>query len=165
MINQHNSLIGFLVYDAQRAIAKSLETALKPYEITPGPVSYTHLDVYKRQERARSPIEVDGSDVYMQLRVARHGTVALSRRIDMTKPPISRSDVLFCDVNLQPLSVLTTASTGLGTWLDDGRWLDVGTVSYTHLDVYKRQPLATVQFRLLSLSSELFPPYLTTRSA
>ena len=63
-------------------------------------------------ERARSPIEVDGSDVYMQLRVARHGTVALSRRIDMTKPPISRSDVLFCDVNLQPLSVLTTASTG-----------------------------------------------------
>ena len=31
MINQHNSLIGFLVYDAQRAIAKSLETALKPY--------------------------------------------------------------------------------------------------------------------------------------
>ena len=37
MINQHNSLIGFLVYDAQRAIAKSLETALKPYEITPGP--------------------------------------------------------------------------------------------------------------------------------
>ena len=36
MINQHNSLIGFLVYDAQRAIAKSLETALKPYEITPG---------------------------------------------------------------------------------------------------------------------------------
>ena len=36
MINQHNSLIGFLVYDAQRAIAKSLETALKPYDITPG---------------------------------------------------------------------------------------------------------------------------------
>ena len=36
MINQHNSLIGFLEYDAQRAIAKSLETALKPYEITPG---------------------------------------------------------------------------------------------------------------------------------
>ena len=36
MINQHNSIIGFLVYDAQRAIAKSLETALKPYEITPG---------------------------------------------------------------------------------------------------------------------------------
>lgn len=36
MINQHNSLIGFLVYDAQRAISKSLETALKPYGITPG---------------------------------------------------------------------------------------------------------------------------------
>ena len=27
MINQHNNLIGFLVYDAQRAISKSLETA------------------------------------------------------------------------------------------------------------------------------------------
>lgn len=36
MINQHNNLIGFLVYDAQRAIAKSLEAALKPYGITPG---------------------------------------------------------------------------------------------------------------------------------
>lgn len=36
MINKHNSLIGFLVYDAQRAIAKSLEAALKPYGITPG---------------------------------------------------------------------------------------------------------------------------------
>lgn len=36
MINQHNNLIGFLVYDAQRAISKSLEAALKPYGITPG---------------------------------------------------------------------------------------------------------------------------------
>ena len=36
MINQHNNLIGFLVYDAQRAISKSLETALKPYGVTPG---------------------------------------------------------------------------------------------------------------------------------
>lgn len=36
MVNQHNNLIGFLVYDAQRAIAKSLETALKPYGVTPG---------------------------------------------------------------------------------------------------------------------------------
>ncbi|MFR3090654.1 MAG: hypothetical protein ACLTMP_01985 [Eggerthella lenta] len=93
-------------------------------------------------ERARSPIEVDGSDVYMQLRVARHGTVALSRRIDMTKPPISRSDVLFCDVNLQPLSVLTTASTGLGTWLDDGRWLDVG-MSVAAANGPKGSPVAT----------------------
>ena len=36
MINQHNNLIGFLVYDAQRAISKSLETALKRYGVTPG---------------------------------------------------------------------------------------------------------------------------------
>lgn len=93
-------------------------------------------------ERARSPIEVDGSDVYMQLRVARHGTVALSRRIDMTKPPISRSDVLFCDANLQPLSVLTTASTGLGAWLDDGRWLDVG-MSVAAANGPKGSPVAT----------------------
>lgn len=36
MENKHNSLIGFLVYDAQRCIFKSLEDALKPYDITPG---------------------------------------------------------------------------------------------------------------------------------
>lgn len=36
MENKHNSLIGFLVYDAQRCIFKSLETVLKPYDITPG---------------------------------------------------------------------------------------------------------------------------------
>lgn len=36
MLSQHNSLIGYLVYDAQRSIARSLEVTLKPYDITPG---------------------------------------------------------------------------------------------------------------------------------
>lgn len=36
MANEHNQLIGFKVYDAQRSIFKSLETALSPYGITPG---------------------------------------------------------------------------------------------------------------------------------
>lgn len=36
MENKHNSMIGFMVYDAQRSIFKSLEAALKPYDITPG---------------------------------------------------------------------------------------------------------------------------------
>lgn len=36
MANQHNQLIGFKVYDAQRSIFKSLEAALKTYGITPG---------------------------------------------------------------------------------------------------------------------------------
>lgn len=36
MTNQHNQLIGFKVYDAQRSIFKSLEVALKAYDITPG---------------------------------------------------------------------------------------------------------------------------------
>ena len=36
MVNQHNSLIGFLVYDAQRSIYKVLESALRPYDLTPG---------------------------------------------------------------------------------------------------------------------------------
>ena len=36
MENKHNTLIGFLVYDAQRCIFKSLEKALKPFDITPG---------------------------------------------------------------------------------------------------------------------------------
>ena len=36
MENKHNSLIGFLVYDAQRSLFKSLEVHLKEYDITPG---------------------------------------------------------------------------------------------------------------------------------
>lgn len=36
MVNQHNSFIGFLVYDAQRSIYKVLESALRPYDLTPG---------------------------------------------------------------------------------------------------------------------------------
>ena len=36
MESKHNRLIGYLVYDAQRCITKSLETTLKPYDITPG---------------------------------------------------------------------------------------------------------------------------------
>lgn len=36
MESKHNSLIGYLVYDAQKLITKSLEVTLKPYDITPG---------------------------------------------------------------------------------------------------------------------------------
>lgn len=36
MKNKHNELLGYLVYDTQRCIARSLETTLKPYDITPG---------------------------------------------------------------------------------------------------------------------------------
>ncbi len=36
MESMHNNLVGYLVYDTQRAIAKSLEATLKPYDITPG---------------------------------------------------------------------------------------------------------------------------------
>lgn len=36
MTKKHNQYIGYRVYDAQRSIAKCLETALKPYDITPG---------------------------------------------------------------------------------------------------------------------------------
>ena len=36
MESKHNRLIGYLVYDAQKHITKSLEVTLKPYNITPG---------------------------------------------------------------------------------------------------------------------------------
>lgn len=36
MINEHNKLIGFRVYDAQRSLSRALEIALEPYGITPG---------------------------------------------------------------------------------------------------------------------------------
>ena len=36
MENKHNELLGYLVYDAQRSISRSLEVTLKPYDITNG---------------------------------------------------------------------------------------------------------------------------------
>ncbi|MEG0026672.1 MAG: MarR family transcriptional regulator [Raoultibacter sp.] len=36
MSNRHNKLIGFLVYEAQRSLFRSLEETLRPYGITPG---------------------------------------------------------------------------------------------------------------------------------
>lgn len=36
METKHNRLIGYLVYDAQRCITRSLEVTLKPYDITTG---------------------------------------------------------------------------------------------------------------------------------
>ena len=36
MEKTHNSLLGYLIYDTQRSISKSLEVTLKPYNLTPG---------------------------------------------------------------------------------------------------------------------------------
>lgn len=77
-------------------------------------------------EQARRSVAAKSDTLYQKLRVARFGTVALTKKIELTKPRLTRSDVLFCDAALQPISTLTTASTGIGTWLDDGSWLDVG---------------------------------------
>lgn len=77
-------------------------------------------------EQARADVKASGSAQYQQLSVARYGTVALAARTELAKPKVTRSDVLFCDANLQPLSTLTTASNGVGAWLDDGSWLSVG---------------------------------------
>ena len=78
-------------------------------------------------ERSRYVVAVPGDDCYRRLRVARYGTVTLLRSTVSPKHGIALANALFCAADGRPLSTLTTASTGMGAWLADGSWLDVGT--------------------------------------
>lgn len=95
-------------------------------------------------EQARRIVAVEDATPYQKLRVARFGTVALTKKIEMEKPKLTRSDVRFCDAALQPTSTLTTASTGAGAWLDDGSWLDVG-VSFAGASGPKGSPVGATE--------------------
>ena len=64
---------------------------------------------------------------YTRIRAAEHGTLALLAHVSMSSPSFTKSIVQFLGTDLKPLSSLTTSSTANGAWLDDGRWISVGT--------------------------------------
>ena len=90
-------------------------------------VSYTHLDVYKRQEAApalyvqRLPIEVDSK----MLAIAAHFVETQDAIAFVEERDGNRIGAILCDTRPSAFP-----PSGLG---------NVGPVSYTHLDVYKRQ--------------------------
>ena len=106
-----------------------------------GPVSYTHLDVYKRQAEIVTALE------YMTLHPEfKHGKVAFSFTPD---EEIGTSQDNF-DVEAfgaqfaytVDLSLIHIYSGSYPEWFPGASYIGErpGSVSYTHLDVYKRQP-------------------------
>ena len=90
------------------------------------PVSYTHLDVYKRQNGDRFKVQT----------TTQFGSGCYEWRIYV--PKFGMND---------------RASIGAFLYFDDGHELDFETVSYTHLDVYKRQRLDTLLNKLVCIFS------------
>ena len=83
----------------------------------PGPVSYTHLDVYKRQVKVFGKVEIH----------LRHGRLEFNLAVDIVDEAILGVDVMNTYgfiINFKN-KVLRIGG--------------VEAVSYTHLDVYKRQ--------------------------
>ena len=77
-----------------------------------GPVSYTHLDVYKRQSMQSDQLSSD------------HRWILMLRK-------------QLKDAEIEIAAQLATTTVTLGQILK----MKTGAVSYTHLDVYKRQIL------------------------
>ena len=104
------------------------------------PVSYTHLDVYKRQEVTEDdtvPLTVTGVLQDGRVLSEEEATVTYSVEPGSGYALIQGSSLLAYDAG-------TVEVTAHMTYLDqtvDSEALTFTTVSYTHLDVYKRQGL------------------------
>ena len=100
-------------------------------------VSYTHLDVYKRQEFA----DLISSENYSPQQVYNADETGLNFKALPTKSLASKeeSSAPGFKMNKQRLTVLA-CSNAVGT-----NKLPLMAVSYTHLDVYKRQDISIVQ--------------------
>ena len=107
----------------------------------PGAVSYTHLDVYKRQlpswrytDEGREPglYEMDRRAVFTSPDVTRNENTMATFRLDHAFDEASRLHLLA----YHRLGHRNTVNGDLSSDYEDY----VEAVSYTHLDVYKRQP-------------------------
>ena len=93
-------------------------------------VSYTHLDVYKRQ-------------VFNQTLPANSGSYSRARiRKELGNPPGKVNDPLGDQLNWT--QVLENIEKVSALWIVSA---DNDSVSYTHLDVYKRQKIWSLTFR------------------
>ena len=89
------------------------------------PVSYTHLDVYKRQEDG--PVRNGPALVLLDLNLPDMSGIDILAKIKSDDSPLRRT----------PVVVLTTTDDKI----EIQRCYD--PVSYTHLDVYKRQRICS----------------------
>ena len=98
-----------------------------------GPVSYTHLDVYKRQEMVRSMLSESLRAVISQtLLKTKDGNGRVAAHEIMIGTPAIRNLIRENKVAQMYSAIQTGQNFGMQT-------LDQNPVSYTHLDVYKRQ--------------------------
>ena len=113
-------LFGFYYPNAGRIKLNDID--IREYDIYSVTVSYTHLDVYKRQEK---PTE------FYSIRIIQNGRAA---SIESLRAAIDFASAL--DVNVIHISL------GSFRWIDGyhlSKAVSNAAVSYTHLDVYKRQ--------------------------
>ena len=89
----------------------------------PQPVSYTHLDVYKRQRYAYELVPADSAAVQASME-----TVLTEYLHSLVDPYGTVKSTLFTVRSREGTAVLTAECQE-----------EIGPVSYTHLDVYKRQ--------------------------
>ena len=111
------------------------------------PVSYTHLDVYKRQEKKMYLMAVDERD-WPPVDCAEYYLFQLER-VACSKWRHHSLSLIHIQMCIRDSNLFEKAATAKGITgevllqLLEGRLDNVvfrlGTVSYTHLDVYKRQ--------------------------
>ena len=97
-------------------------------------VSYTHLDVYKRQVRVA--VEKDPSKVLMVVEDALVINEGCAADIVKTAIIASKADPAFAAQIVKTVESVAPKMAGVIN--------DAAAVSYTHLDVYKRQSLQAV---------------------
>ena len=104
-------------------------------------VSYTHLDVYKRQEYD-SKISIDKIDEI--LGVPRPKSLSEITGVPGVVTGLAWTqvggDILFIESILSEGKGNLTMTGNLGTVMKESATIALESVSYTHLDVYKRQP-------------------------
>ena len=109
------------------------------------PVSYTHLDVYKRQLLALQARDVAGGSVLAEqvFSIAGMGQLIMISVLNRDFLVI-QAIVFVITVIVVFINLLLDVSYG---WLDPRIRMTLRTVSYTHLDVYKRQTKGSVHAR------------------
>ena len=109
-------------------VLKAMQRRIVSSILGMGPVSYTHLDVYKRQARLRLALQELGP-IFVKF-----GQI-LSTRRDLVPPDIADELTQLQDrvAPFDGMQARALVEAALGR--------SISAVSYTHLDVYKRQGL------------------------
>ena len=103
-------------------------------------VSYTHLDVYKRQELQRMNNLADEQVNVIKAALGIHGSIAVKKDEDNLDAVLVLYAVTHGQTENFPYGIKITNQQDRDE-LQSIYWCMTQTVSYTHLDVYKRQSI------------------------